>query len=218
MMGLLNKRVRVALLAFAAVAGTAAIPSIASAGDKDGGGRYHDAHDTRGDDRGDRYRLDHRADDRRRDYEDHDRLQTDVHLDIHIGRPPYEPVCEERTTRVWIEPTYRTVCDRVWVEPVYRTECDRVWEPDRFAYRDVVYRDRHGRRVIRQERILVEPGHWRNIERQVLICEGHWESVERQELVTPGHWEYRTERVQVGERRDDAGFGIGGWFASLTRS
>jgi hypothetical protein len=218
MMGLLNKRVRVAILACAALAGTAALPSIASAGDKDSGGRFHDARDSRANDRGDRYRDDHRADDRRRDYEDRDRSKNvvDVDVDINIGRPRYEPMYEERTTRVWIEPAYRTVCDRVWVEPVYRTECDRVWEPDRFAYRDVVYRD-HGRRVIRQECVLVEPGHWRTIERQVLVCEGYWNNIDRQELVTPGHWEYRTERVQVGERRVDSGFGIGGLFASLSR-
>jgi hypothetical protein len=192
MMGLLNKRIRVALLACAAVAGTATLPSIASAGDN--GGRFHDARSN--DSRDDRSRRDdQRSDERRRDYDnggdhdrDRDRSHTDVRIDINLGRPRYEPVYEERTTRVWVEPTYRTVCDRVWVQPIYRTDCDRVWEPDRFAYRDVVYRD-HGRRVIRQERVLVEPG----------------------------HWEYRTERVQVGERRADANSPFGDLFASLSR-
>jgi hypothetical protein len=201
MMGL-NKRLGMTLLGCAAL--TATLPSIASADDR--GGRYHDA---RASDRCYRERDHH---DRGRDRDS----RTDVRIDINLGRPRYEPVYEERTTRVWMEPVYRTVCDRVWVEPVYRTECDRVWVPDRFEYRDVVYRDRHGRRVIRQERVCVERGHWQTAERQVLVCEGYWKTIERQELVHAGHWEYRTERVQVGEAPRYGG-GVIDLFASLRR-
>ncbi|CAN5644971.1 hypothetical protein BH09PLA1_BH09PLA1_17880 [soil metagenome] len=211
----MNQFARTALLSAATLAGTFALPAIASAD----GGRFHDARaDSRGrandrdtrdrdtrdreaSDRDARDRDDHRNDDPRRDDFARARNKTDVRIDINVGRPRYEPVYEERTTRVWVEPTYRTVCDRVWVDAVYRTECDRVWEPNRFADREVVYRDDCGRRVVRRERVLVERGHWRSVERQVLVCEGHWQNVERQELVCDGHWEYRTERVQVGETR-----------------
>ena len=214
MMGLQNRGIRVVLLACASLAGTATLPSIASAGDS--GGRFHDARNNDRDNRSDREAQ--RADDRGRDYDaragDRDRSHTDVRIDINLGRTRYEPVYEEWTTRVWVETAYRTVCDRVWVAPVYRTECDRVWEPDRYAHRDVVYHER-GHRVIRREHVLVERGHWREFERQVLVCEGRWENVERQELVSPGHWEYRTERVQVsGARFGDPGVDL---FASLSR-
>jgi hypothetical protein len=186
----LHKPACIALLSSVAWLGAAAIPAIAAA-DDDHGGRYHNARQT---DRYYRDRHDHARD-------THDRTRTDVRIDINLGRPRYEPVYEERTTRVWVEPVYRTVCERVWIEPVYRKELDRVWVPDRWEYRDVVHRDRHGHRVIRRQRVLVERGHWDTIERSVLACEGYFKTVERQELVSPGHWEYRTERVQVGERR-----------------
>ena len=210
----LNKSVRTALLSGATMLGTLSLPAIASAG---GGGRFHDARAEQRERDRDVRRYDERTyDDRRYGYSrDSHRSKTDVRIDINIGRPRYEPVYEERTTRVWVEPVYRTVCDRVWVAPVYRTECERVWEPDRYAYRDVVYRER-GRKVIRQERVLVERGYWRNVERQVLVCEGHWENVERQELVSEGHWEYRTERVQVGEAPVYSN-PIAGLFAHITR-
>ncbi|MBC8105843.1 MAG: hypothetical protein H7Z14_04580 [Anaerolineae bacterium] len=211
----LNKFVRTALLSATTLAGTFALPAIASAAE---GGRFHDARAqdrSRTSDRDDRYRDDHRYDDRRRDDDGGNRNKTDVRIDINLGRPRYEPLYEERTSRVWVEPVYRTVCDRVWVEAVYRTECDRVWEPDRWTVRDVVYRE-HGRKVIRQERVLVERGHWRDVERQVLVCEGHWQNVDRQELVREGHWEYRTERVQVGEAPVYSN-PVVGLFARLTR-
>lgn len=204
----LNKLARTALLGAATMAGTFALPAIASAE----GGRFHDA---RAEQR-DRDRDEHRSDDRRNDYSrQRERSKTDVHVDINIGRTRYEPVYEDRTTRVWVEPVYRTVFDRVWVEPVSHIEHDRVWEPDRFEVRDVVYHE-HGRRVIRHERVLVERGHWREVERPVLERDGHWEDVQRQELVSPGHWEYRTERVQVGESRYNTNPVID-LFAHLTR-
>lgn len=202
----LNKFARTTLLGAATTVGAFVVPAIASAD----GGRFHDARAEH------RERDVKRYDDHRSDYShDYNHNKTDVRIDINIGRPRYEPVYEERTTRVWVEPVYRTVCDRVWVEPVYRTECDRVWEPDRFAYRDAVYSE-HGRQVIRQERVLVERGHWRDVVRQVLVREGHWENVERQELVCAGHWEYRTERVQVGAAPVYSS-PVAGLFAQFTR-
>src|SRR5438477_9152580 len=67
-------------------------------------------------------------------------------IDIRFGSPPqrvYEPACEPRVERVWVEPVYRTVCDRVWLAPQYRTVCDRVW-------REPVVQDRC-------ERVWIEP-------------------------------------------------------------
>ena len=184
----------------------AAAPSQALAGERD-------RHDYR--DRGDRYRDHYKGDHR----------GGDVRIDVRLGER--EPIVERRETRVWVEPVYRTVADRVWVEPVYRTvhervwrepeyrdEHDRVWVPDRWDVRERTYRDECGRRVIRRERVLVEPAHWEvrrhrvlvcegrweTIERRELVCEGYWKNVHRQECVSPGHWEYRTEHVAVHER------------------
>jgi hypothetical protein len=144
-------------------------------------------------DRGDRYREHDQGGDR-----------TDVRVDVNLGGRDRAPAYEERTTRVWVEPEYRTVCDNVWVEPVYRDECDRVWMPDRYERRDVLFWDR-GRRIVRQDRVLVEPGHYEDVHRQVVVSPGHWENVERREYVSPGHWEYRTERFAVDDRRWDRG-------------
>lgn len=99
---------------------------------------------------------------------DHDRFRFDIHVDNRgIAIAPV-PVYENREVRVWVDPVYRTVCDHVWV-------------PDRFEWRDVAY-GYHGRRVY-HERVLVEPG--------------HYEDVQRQEIVTPGHWETHIERVRI---------------------
>ncbi len=155
---------------------------------------------------------------------DHDRDRVGV--DIRIGESDCRPLVRERVTRVWVEPVYRTVCDRVWVAPVYRTECSRVWVepvyktaceqvwvPDRFEIRETV-RWEHGRRIVCRDSVLVCPGHFDKVERQILVCDGHWQNVERQvlvadghydrverqELVTPGHYEDRVQRVEVRER------------------
>ena len=91
-------------LACTALLGTLAVASAPALAFADRGGRY---------DRGDRYRD--------RDHDHH----SDVRVDINIGSGPVicEPArVEERVTRVWVEPVYRTVCDRVWIEPVYRDE------------------------------------------------------------------------------------------------
>lgn len=180
MMGL-NKHLGIALLGCAAV--TATLPSIASADDR--GARYHDARTS------DRYYRGSDHHDRGRDRDS----RTDVRIDINLGRPRYEPVYEERTTRVWVEPVYRTVCDQVWVEPVYRTECERVWIEPVYERREVVRYSR-GRRIVDCETVLVSPGHWEERPRQVLVADGYFRNVERQECVTPGHWEYRTVRVE----------------------
>jgi hypothetical protein len=160
------------------------------------------------DDRGDRYR---RHDDREHGHGRYHDRHTDVRVDINLGRSFYE----ERVTRVWVEPVYRTVCDRVWIEPVHKTVCDRVWVPDRWEVRRVVHG--HGRhQCVRYERVLVERGHYETRERSVLVCDGRWETVERQELVTPGHWEERVEHVRVDrhERHGDVVFDL---FAHLRR-
>jgi hypothetical protein len=184
-----------------AVLGAAALgfmaPSTALADRSD----RHDYRAQRASDRGDRYREQFKGD-RRDDYD-----RTDVRLDLRIGGDPFcrEPLFQERETRVWVEPVYRTVCERVWVEPVYRDECERVWVPDRWEVRDRVYRDECGRRVVARERVLVEPGHWEERVHRVLVCEGYWKTVERQELVRQGHWEVRRERFAVGDSwRDDS--------------
>lgn len=230
----------------AAVACVGLAPSLALAG--------------RGEDRGDRYRddrgryerrdegYDDRRDDRRGDSIEWQRRngilprrdeRPSIHVDVDIHRP-HRPVqvYEDRVTKVWVEPVYRTVTDRVWREPVYRTvtdrvwvepvvreECERVWVPDRWEVRDVV-RYECGVTVVTRQRVLVEPGHfemrprpvvmapgrWECVERQELVCEGRWEFVERQELVCPGRWEMRTERVPVLVDRHDH---RGGWEVSV---
>jgi len=123
-----------------------------------------------------------------------ERCRDEVRVGVSIGDRPV--LIEERTTRVWIEPVYRTVYDQVWIEPVYRDECDRVWVPDQYAIREVVVWD-CGRRIVRRQRVLVCPGHFEDVHRRVLVCAGRWETVARQELVCAGHWKTRTERVPV---------------------
>lgn len=208
---------RKAVLA-AAIAATMAGPMIPAGAFA--GGRYHDARDD--DDRGRRYEHhDERS-------ESHDRSSdTRVNFDIRFGTDPFcrPERYEERVTRVWVEPVYRTVCDRVWVEPVYRTNCDRVWVepayredctqvwvPERYEVREhvewrrghrVVVRDRvcveRGHYETRRTRVCVREGHWETVEHRVLVCEGHWQNVERQELACAGHWEDRVERVRVSD-------------------
>jgi hypothetical protein len=207
-----------------------AIPTSAFAGDRD-------RHDYRaGHDRGDRYRRDDQ--DLRRDHDrDRDRDKSDFRIDLRIGNDPFceppprhelretrvwvEPVDRTVHEKVWVEPVYRSTYDRVWVEPVYREENERIWIPDRYEYRECVEWE-YGRRVVRRERVLVEPGHWdirthrvlvcegrwENVERQELVCAGRWEYVERQECLTPGHWETRVERVAVHDRPLVRGNGI----------
>ena len=100
----------------------------------------------------------------------------DVHVDFRLG--PHGPYVDVRH----VEPVYLDREVRVWVDPVYRTVCDRVWAPDRFEDRQLVSYW-HGWRHVRTERVLVQAG--------------HYEDVQRQECVTPGHWETHIERVRV---------------------
>jgi hypothetical protein len=99
--------------------------------------------------------------------------------------PRLPPSVEYR--RVWVEPVYRIVCRRVWIEPVVRWEYDRVWIPPRYEWRDIVMWE-DGVKVIRQERVCVEPGHYELQRREVVVTPGHWEMREFRELVTPGYW------------------------------
>src|SRR4051794_5560599 len=115
----MNSRiVRLGLGAVLAAAAVGATPSAALAG---GHGGYN---------RGDRYR-------------DHDRGDVRIGFDlpgIAIEPRNAPPVCEPSESRVWVEPTYRTVCDRRWVPATYRTVCDRVWvEPVMRMVCDRVY-------------------------------------------------------------------------------
>lgn len=172
------------LASAAALALGAATASPALAGDRYGGGRYegrYDRHDGRGG--------------------KHTHVDVDIRIGGHDRRGPEhcEPRYEERQVRVWVPPVYRTVTDRKWCPPVYRTECERVWVPDRWEYREVRHRDRYGRLVVCQERVLVCAGHYETRDRQVCVSDGRWETCERQELVCEGRWEYRTERVRVAD-------------------
>jgi hypothetical protein len=165
-----------------------------------------------------------RADGRDRD----GRLKVEV--DLGGGGPRFE----ERRTKVWVPPVYRTVSDQVWVEPVYKPVEDRVWRqpvvevkferawvPDRFETRVITRRER-GRTVRITQKVLVEPGHWDRQRREVVVnpgcwettvrhecvSEGRWDTVERKQLVSVGHWEWRTERVRVEGPRRDVGIGF----------
>jgi hypothetical protein len=100
-----------------------------------------------------------------------------------IPRPP--PQMEYR--RVWVEPVYRTICRRVWVEPVTRMEYERVYVPPRYEYREIVMWE-DGVKVIRRERVCVEPGHWEMQRREVVVTPGGWRMVETRELVSGGYW------------------------------
>jgi len=136
----------------------------------------------------------------------HDRFDAD----IRIGEPA---PCVDRTVRIWVEPVYRTVSDRVWVEPVYKTVCENVWVPERCEVRETVCSE-HGRRIVRRDRVVVEPGHMDRVERRVLVTEGHFDCVERRELVCAGHYETRVERIERpwGWRHDHgASFGVA-WY------
>jgi len=100
----------------------------------------------------------------------------DVRVDFRFGpRGPYVDVRH-------VEPVYEIREVRVWVDPVYRTVCDHVWVPDRFEDRQVVSYW-HGFRRVHIERVLVQ--------------QGHYEDVQRHECVTPGHWETHIDRVRV---------------------
>lgn len=96
----------------------------------------------------------------------------------------------ERTARVWVPPVYRTVCEQVWVPPTYRTVCERVWVPDRYEERCETIGHGPFRRT-RTVRVLVEPAHYEDVERQIEVAAGYYKTVERQELVCEGHWEDR---------------------------
>lgn len=107
----------------------------------------------------------------RRRERDHDRRGgVNVDIDISVGRDRFErPQRDEtRTERIWIEPTYRTVCDRVWVDAEYQVICDRVWHEPEYATQcnrvwvDAVYEwcevfrfDARGNRICIREQVLV---------------------------------------------------------------
>ncbi len=115
-----------------------------------------------------------------------------IGIDLRDSGPRYET----RTTRVWIEPVYRIVCDRQWVEATYQTVCERVWVPDRYEDRQIVRYDGWCRHI-ECVRVLVQPAHYEEQQRQIVIAPAHTQDVQRQELVSPGHWEYRQERAGV---------------------
>jgi hypothetical protein len=131
------------------------------------------------------------------------RIGISIGDDYH-RRPRYE----ERVTRVWVPPTYRTVCERTWVPASYRTECVRVWVPDRYEEQTIIRGHGHHRRV-EHVRVLVERGHYAMHERQVLVSPGHWENVERQVMVCEGRWEQRVERVAMHDHHRDSRIRVG---------
>lgn len=128
----------------------------------------------------------------------------DIDVAIRIGRPAptrvwVEPVYETRCERVWVEPVYQTRCERVWREPVYEERAVQTWVPDRYECRQERYRDRWGRVVYREVRVLVEPGHYEQSCQRVLVREGCWENVEQRVCVTAGYWTNVEKRVCVRE-------------------
>jgi hypothetical protein len=183
------------------------------------------AYGDRGRDRHDRGRDRH---DRGHDRRHHHKDRTEFRLDLGIGgrpAPRRETHVEERETRIWVEPEYRTVSEKIWVEPVYETVTDRVWiepeyrtvvekkwVPDRYEYREVSVRKggvnvrlrkkvlaRKGCHETVERHVLVREGRWETTERQVLVTAGFWKTIERHELVREGYWETRTERTRVTE-------------------
>jgi hypothetical protein len=126
----------------------------------------------------------------------HDHFGFDFHgnhgqigIGFNIVAPAPAPVVVP-TTRVWVEPVYRTESARVWVRPVTQDVCDRVWVDATYETRDVVHYSRGWRTVVR-ENVCVVPGHYEDRHHSVLVTDGHFENVDRQVLVTPGHWEDR---------------------------
>jgi hypothetical protein len=180
-------------------------------------------------------RDDHRYD-RDRDH-DHDRdhghdKKTDVRVKIDFGGGSSHPETryEERRTRVWVDPVFRTTRQRVWVEPVFRTETRRIWiapvtrtvyeevsVPARFEVRETVSY-KNGRKVTTRENfvlaaprtervareVVVTEGRWQTVTEEICVAPGHWETIEREVVVTEGHWDFVVERTEVRERRQDA--------------
>jgi len=106
-------------------------------------------------------------------------------------------VYENRETKVWVEPVYRTECVPVFVNEYFETKIDRVWIEPAYEVREVVRFD-HGRRCLSRERVLVRAGGWQNVERRVCVP-AHYRNEDRQVLVTAGHFECRTDQVCVRE-------------------
>jgi len=122
---------------------------------------------------------------------------VDFNIGASSGRQWVDPVYETRCERVWVDPVYETRCEKVWVDAVYETRCERVWVPDRFETRDVRYVDRWGRVTIRCEQVLVEAGHWAEVQKQVLVRDGYWTTVEKRVCVSEGGWQNVEKRVIV---------------------
>jgi hypothetical protein len=124
-------------------------------------------------------------------HDDHVDVRGGIGLNLNFGNP----VVEERTTQVWVEPAYHTVTDRVWCPPVTQNVTQRIWITDGFETRDVIRYER-GRRIIVRENVLVTPGHYEDRVAQVEVTPGHYEDVQRQECVTPGHYETRVAEIE----------------------
>ncbi len=182
-------------------AAIAAVPMVASAKDRDDHFRRDDDH-----------RAEYRHDDRGHEDRDHDKrggievqLGTEVIRSeprVETSRVWVEPVYQNQTTRVWVPATYRTVVDHKSVEPVTRTETERVWVPDRYETKKVkvltpnnwYYKDEKvlvekGHYEDCPHEVVVVPGHYEDCPRQELVCDGYYEDQVTQVLVTPGHWE-----------------------------
>lgn len=113
-----------------------------------------------------------------------------------------QPVYEERCSRIWIEPVYEDRCERIWIEPVYETRCDRVWIEPVYEVRCVTRFDPVcGRMVTVHERVCVQPGRWDMVHRKVCVREGRWDEVRRRVCVREGRWQEVKQRVCVQEGR-----------------
>ena len=168
---------------------------------------------------------------------DRDRVGLEIHIGDSAARRWVPGVCEERAVQIWVDASYRTVCDSIYEAPVYRTVVERVWHepvyscvrervyvPAQYEVRETVKYDYTGRRFVCREKVLVCDAHYdtverkvlvsagyhENVTRQVMVSDGRYRKVERQELVTPGHYETRTERVEVVPGRWETA-SRGGW-------
>lgn len=86
----------------------------------------------------------------------------------------------------WVDPAYvkpvpappqsppERIVYRHWVEPVVRVICERVWIDARYAWRETIVWE-CGERIIRCERVCLEPAHWETRRREIVVRPGYWE-------------------------------------------
>ena len=124
-------------------------------------------------------------------------------IDFNVGPTPppaqvwVQPVYQTRSERVWVEPVTQLQTQNVWHDPVTEDRVDQAWVPDRWEVRDVDTWDRHGHRIIVQQNVLVEPGHWQTTHTPVVTRAGYWGPEAVPVVVTPGYWQTADKTVCV---------------------